>query len=256
MNGYPASPVEVNHIEPAPRRVRAFLAADKVLDTTDALYVWETPHYPQYYIPASDVRQELLVSEGATQTTRRGDAELYTLRVGDLTRPGAVKKYRESPFPQLVDTMRLQWDALDAWFEEDEQIYGHPRSPYVRVDALRSSRHLRIELDGTVLAESRSPVLVFETGVQTRYYVDRTDVRFEHLRHTDTVTECPYKGITGDYWSAVVDGETHEDIAWSYRFPTRQVLPIAELVAFYNERVEIELDGVRLERAGSSAARS
>jgi uncharacterized protein (DUF427 family) len=251
MNGYPGPPVEANHIEPSPRRIRGFLGGEKVFDTTAALYVWETSHYPQYYVPVSDVREELLVADGATQATGRGSAEILSLRVGAATRPGAVRHYRESPLPQLAGTMRFQWDALDAWLEEDEQVYGHPRSPYVRVDALRSTRHLRIELGGALLAESRCPVLLFETGVMTRYYVDRSDVRFEHLRRTDTVTECPYKGVSGDYWSADVGIETHEDIAWSYRFPTRQVLPIAGLVAFYNERVDIELDGVRLERPGS-----
>jgi len=132
--------------------------------------------------------------------------------------------------------------------EEDEQVFVHPRSPYVRVDALRSTRTLRVELRGTLLAESDSPVLVYETGLPTRCYLSRTAVRFEHLIPTGTQTQCPYKGTTSGYWSARVDGRVHPDLAWTYDFPTRALLPIAGMLAFYNERVDIVLDGVRLER--------
>src|SRR5208283_3191086 len=105
--------------------------------------------------------------------------------------------------------------------EEDEQVFVHPRNPYVRVDAIRSTRRVRVELDELVLAESASPVMVFETGLPTRYYLNRTEVNFEHLRHTDTVTSCPYKGVTSDYWSVVVGDTVHTDLAWAYDFPTR-----------------------------------
>jgi uncharacterized protein (DUF427 family) len=143
---------------------------------------------------------------------------------------------------------RLDWAALDAWYEEDEQIFVHPRNPYSRVDAVRSNRRVRIELDGVVLAESSSPVLVFETGLPTRYYLNRTELHFEHLEATDTVTACPYKGTTSGYWSARIGDTTYEDVAWTYDFPTREVLPIAGLVAFYNEKVDVILDGERLPR--------
>lgn len=112
----------------------------------------------------------------------------------------------------------------------------------MRVDALRSTRTVRVELHGTVLAESDCPVLVFETGLPTRYYVSRTAVRFEHLIPTDTETQCPYKGTTSGYWSARVDGRVHRDLAWTYDFPTSQLLPISGMLAFYNERVDILLD--------------
>ena len=137
---------------------------------------------------------------------------------------------------------------MDHWFEEDEEVFVHPRNPYTRVDALRSTRSVRIELDGEELAGSSSPVMVFETGLPTRYYLNRTEVRFEHLVPTPTVTRCPYKGTTTAYWSAVVNGVVHDDLAWCYDFPTRQLLPIAGLVAFYNERVDLFVDGELLER--------
>ncbi|MEO8888345.1 MAG: DUF427 domain-containing protein [Jatrophihabitantaceae bacterium] len=124
----------------------------------------------------------------------------------------------------------------------------HPRDPYTRVDALRSTRLVRVELRGVLLAESASPVLVFETGLPTRYYLNRSEVDFAHVQPAGTQTACPYKGVTSGYWSAHVDGTCHPDIAWTYDFPTGQLLQIAGLVAFYNEKVDITLDGNRLER--------
>jgi uncharacterized protein (DUF427 family) len=256
LNDYPASIVPVNHVAPVPRRIRAYLGAEKVLDTTRALYVWEWPHYPQYYIPLDDVRRDLLVSEGHAQRTGRGLAELHGLTVGELHRPRAARLIADSAIDGLKGTVRFEWAALDAWFEEDEQVFVHPRDPYTRVDALRSNRRVRVELDGEVLADSASPVMVFETGLPVRYYVNRTDVRFEHLVPSDTVTSCPYKGMTSSYWSVRAGGAVHKDLAWAYDFPTRQLLPIAGLVAFYNEMVDTYLDGELLDRPQTHFSRT
>jgi uncharacterized protein (DUF427 family) len=119
----------------------------------------------------------------------------------------------------------------------------------VRVDALRSTRPVRVELDGAVLAESPSPVMVFETGLPTRYYINPTEINSEHLIASDTVTACPYKGTTSRYWSIRIGDTVHQDLAWAYDFPTRQLQPIAGLVAFYNEKVDLVLSGQRLERS-------
>ena len=162
--------------------------------------------------------------------------ELHGLRVGDLHRPRAARVLTESPVGGLSGTVRFDWAAMDAWFEEDEQVFVHPRSPYTRVDALRSNRPVRVELDGAVLADACSSVMVFETGLPTRYYLSRTDVDFAHLVPSDTVTACPYKGTTSGYWSVRAGGTVHPDLAWSYDFPTRQLLPIAGMIAFYNEK--------------------
>ena len=256
MNDYPAMIVPVNHVEPVPRRIRAYLGAEKVLDTTRALYVWEWPHYPQYYVPAADIRPGLLTSEGHTQRTGRGVAELHELRAGEAHRPRAARLITESAIDGLRGTVRFEWAALDAWFEEDEQVFVHPRSPYVRVDALRSNRPVRVELDGVVLADSASPVMVFETGLPTRYYVSRTDVRFEHLIASGTVTLCPYKGTTSGYWSVRAGGTVHKDLAWAYDFPTRQLLPITGMVAFYNEKVDTLVDGQLLDRPHTHFSRT
>ena len=248
MNDYPAMITPVNHIEPVPRRIRAYLAGEKVLDTIRAWYVWEWPNYPQYYIPQADVRDDLLVTEGHSQRTGRGVAALHGLRVREAYRPRAARVITESAVDGLEGTVRFEWAALDAWFEEDEQVFVHPRSPYVRVDALRSNRPVRVELDGVVLADSASPVMVFETGLPTRYYVSRTDVRFAHLVPSDTVTACPYKGVTSGYWSVRGSDTVHKDLAWAYDFPTRQLLPITGLLAFYNEKVDTFVGGQLLER--------
>jgi uncharacterized protein (DUF427 family) len=211
---------ERGRIEPVPRRVRGFLGAELVFDTTSARYVWEVPYYPQYYIPLSDVRADVLRDHPA------------------------AKVFDEGAFAGLV---RFRWDTLD-WFEEDEPIYGHPRNPYARVDALRSHRHITVALGGVELADTHCPVLVFETGLPTRYYIDRTDVAFEHLEPSATQTLCPYKGVTSGYWSVRVGDSLTADLAWTYETPLPAVAPIANMVAFYNEKVDITVDGVQLDR--------
>ena len=248
MAGYPTMIVPVGHVEPVPRRIRAVLAGETVLDTTNARYVWEAPFYPQYYVPVADVNPAVLVDERHTEQSRQGEVRRHGLRVGDVSRPGSARVHTNGSPNGLAGMVRFEWNALDAWFEEDEEVFVHPRNPYARVDALRSTRHVRIEVDGLALAESSSPVMVFETGLPTRYYLNRTEINVEHLVPSDRVTSCPYKGRTSHYWSVRVGETTHPDLAWAYDFPTRQLSPIAGMVAFYNERVDVMLDGQRLDR--------
>jgi uncharacterized protein (DUF427 family) len=215
MRDYPEMIVAAGHVEPVPRRIRAFRGGRAVLDTTNARYVWESPKYPQYYVPVADVDAALL-EDGTARVDGEGE---------------------------LAGTVRFEWAALDAWFEEDEQVFVHPRTPYARVDALRSTRRVRVERKGIVLAESAATVMLFETGLPTRYYFDRTSVDFTHLVPSDTVTACPYKGVTSAYWSARIDDAVVPDLAWAYDFPTRALAPVAGLIAFYNERVDLSIDG-------------
>ena len=165
MTDYPSALVTIDHIEPVPRRIRATLGGVTVVDTTSALYVWEWPYFPQLYIPVADVDSDALVDEDHAQHLHRGTAGRHGLRVGDIERPGCALVFGDDALEGLAGTVRLEWAALDAWYEEDEQVFVHPRSPYARVDALRSTRTVRVELEGVVLAESSSPVLVFETGL-------------------------------------------------------------------------------------------
>jgi uncharacterized protein (DUF427 family) len=248
MSGYPQAIVPVDHVEPVPRRIRAELGGHVVLDTTQALYLWEWPAYPQFLIPVDDVDPEALVDEGHVSNLSRGRVARVGLRAGDVERKGAGRRFVESTIPGIVDTIRFDWAALDAWYEEDEQVFVHPRNPYSRVDALRSGRTVRIELDGLVLAESSAPVAVFETGLPPRWYLERTAVDFTHLRPSDTETACPYKGRTTGYWSVQTSEALYPDLAWTYDFPTAPLLPIAGLVAFYDEKVDVFLDGGEQER--------
>ena len=243
---YPQMAAERGRVEPAPRRVRGYADGVLVFDTLSALYVWEVPYYPQYYIPLKDVRAEHLVDEDHPQRLQFGTARSHALLANGRTVPKAVRVFGDDAREPLAGTARFEWAAVE-WFEEDERIVGgHPRNPYARVDALRSHRHVRVELGGAVLADTRAPVLLFETGLPTRYYIDRSDVAFEHLVASETVTECPYKGVTTDYWSVAVNGSVHPDLAWSYQYPYPAVAAIAGTVAFYNEMLDIVVDGTLL----------
>jgi uncharacterized protein (DUF427 family) len=248
VSDYPQAIVPENHVEPVPRRIRAIVRDRVIVDTTGALYVWEWPNYPQYYIPVSDIDASLLVDEQHEEHLRRGTAKRLGIRVDDDHRPGVAHRYTDSHIDGITGTVRFDWSALDSWFEEDEEVFVHPRNPYTRVDAMRSTRTVTVSLDAVELARSSSPVMVFETGLPTRYYFNRTEVCFEHLVSSDTVTSCPYKGQTSAYWSVRLGDRTVADLAWAYDFPTRQLLPIAGLVSFYNEKTDIAIDGERLER--------
>jgi len=204
--------------EDGTKRVRAVLDGAVVADTLTPRLVWEVPYYPTYWIPEADVRVDVIPAG----LLRRGAD-------GDGTGPAGY--------------VRLEWEGMDHWFEEDEEVFVHPRDPHTRVDILASSRHVVVRVGGEVVAESRQPRLLFETGLPTRYYLPLTDVRLDRLRPSTTVTHCPYKG-TALYWSVEVDGKVHPDVVWTYRTPLPESQKIAGLVAFWNERVEIEVDGV------------
>ncbi|MDT5067204.1 MAG: hypothetical protein QOK02_3359 [Mycobacterium sp.] len=244
---YPQLAAERGRVEPSPRRVRGFVGDQKVFDTTQALYVWEAANYPQYYIPREDVRDEFLVDDDHPQKVQFGPSRMYSLVAAGTTRHGAARVFDADGGGPVAGTVRFEWDSLD-WFEEDERIVGHPRNPYARVDALRSHRHVHVEVGGVMLADTRNPVLLFETGLPTRYYIDRTDVVFANLEPSDTQTLCPYKGITSGYWSVRVGETVQRDLAWTYSYPLLAVAPIAGLIAFYNEKVDITVDGVVLPR--------
>ncbi|MFC4034760.1 DUF427 domain-containing protein [Streptomyces polygonati] len=242
---YPAHLVPVGHVEPVPRRVRGQVGGRTVFDTQRALYLWEWPAYPQYCVPVEDLTDAVLIDEERAGRLSPGPARRHSLRAGGETRRGAAWVWAEGAPSAIVGTARFQWEAIDAWYEEEEQVFVHPRNPYVRVDAVRSGRSVRVEVDGTVLADAPGAVMVFETGLPTRYYLERTYVDWTLLRPApQTVTECPYKGRTSGYWSYVSESGSHDDLVWAYDFPTVAVAPIAGRVAFYNERVDLYVDGV------------
>ena len=235
-------------LEPCAKRIRAYFGGQVVADTVRAVLVWEIPYYPAYYLPADDVRTDLLEPAGKVpHQLSGGDAEAFTVRVGDRRAAGAALRFADSQVEELRSLVRLDWGAMDAWFEEDEEVFVHPRDPHARIEILASSRHLRVEVDGVTVAESSSPMLLFETGLPVRYYLPKPHVRMDLLAPSDTVTHCPYKGQAA-YWSVVVNGTTHPDLAWSYRAPVPESQKIAGLVTFYDERVDVFVDGVHQER--------
>jgi uncharacterized protein (DUF427 family) len=230
-------------VEPSPKRVRIVLGGEVIADTTDALWVWEIPWYPQYYVPFRDIREGVL--EPTPTTTRspsRGLARHFTVQGGGRVAVDAAWCHEDSPIEALRDRVRFEWAAMDACFEEDEEVFVHPRNPYTRVDILPSSRHVEVEVGGIVVASSTRPTFLFETGLPRRTYLAKLDVRLELLVATDTVSICPYKG-SARYWSLSGPEGDEVDIAWSYPTPLRESAPIAGLVAFYDERVDLRVDG-------------
>ena len=202
--------------EVSPKRVRVYAGGQLVADSKSPVLVWEKPYYPTYYLPAEDVLATI---------TADGDVV-----VGDVTVPGAARRDG--------DLVRLEFSAMDEWLEEDEPIYVHPRDPYKRVDILSSSRHVEVRVDGQTVASSRQPRILFETSLPPRYYLPLSDVRMDLLRPSATTTSCPYKG-TASYWSV---GD-HEDIVWIYRAPLPESQKVAGMACFYNEKVDLFVDG-------------
>lgn len=242
--------------EPTEKRVRALIGEHPVVDSTRAVLVWEPRHVvPAYAVPAEDVSGELVPAdsrpavEGALHPgvpfadSHSSNGEAASVRVGGETRESAAFRLAE---PDLAGYVLLDFRAFDAWYEEDEPIVGHPRDPFHRVDTRLSSRNVRVELDGELLAETSRPTLLFETGLPTRVYMPREDVRLE-LHPSDRRTYCAYKG-EASYWSPEVNGERREALAWSYEHPLPDAVAIAGLIAFFNERADIVIDGERHER--------
>jgi len=169
---------------------------------------------------------------------------VHDVIVGEHTAAGAAVVHPDSPIVEIRELVRLDWSAGFEWLGEDEPVYTHPRDPYTRVDILASSREVRVEVDGVTIAESRSPRILFETGLPPRYYLPLSDVRLDLLTPTDSVTHCPYKGAA-TYWSLVLDTTRYDDIAWGYRTPLPESQKVAGLICFYNERVDLYVDGAQ-----------
>jgi uncharacterized protein (DUF427 family) len=231
-------------IEPSPRWVRVVFNGVTVADSKRPLLVWER-HLPTYYFPREDVRGDLLAEAGQRHDPGVGRAALFTLRVGERTAERAARAREElaADGHSLAGYLTFDWSAMDAWYEEDDEIFVHPRDPHHRVDVLHSSRHVRVVALGETVADTRRPSLLFETGLPTRYYIPRADVRMDLLVPSDAHTQCPYKGIAS-YYSIRVGDRLARDLAWTYRFPIPECPRIEDLVCFYNEQVDaIVVDG-------------
>lgn len=222
------------------RRVRVIFAGLTIADSTHVMRLQEPGRLPVYYFPLEDVQKEVLEpTDHHTHSPLKGEASYWTIRVGDRIEENAAWSY-SSPLPSgppVKGYLAFYWDKMDAWYEEDEQVFAHARDPYKRVDVLPSSRHIRVVLGGKTVADTHRPRLLLETGLPTRYYILEQDVRMELLEATETTTRCPYKGMAS-YWSARINERFFKDIVWSYREPLPACSPIDGLLCFFNERVD------------------
>src|SRR5215472_11064504 len=255
--------------EPTAKRIRAVLDGDTVVDTTRALLVWEPRRIvPSYAVPADDIAAELAPADTAAadvtgtigahmpELSRRpvldpsvpfavhtAEGRAAGLTTGQQTRPEAGFYPAD---PGLAGYVVLDFGAFDAWYEEDELNVAHPRDPFHRIDVLPSSRRVRVELDGHVLAESSRPTLLFETMLPTRYYLPRDDIRAQ-LIASSTRTYCAYKG-QASYWSATAGDRVVPDLAWTYQQPRHDAAQVRGLIAFFAERLDVTVDGERTDR--------
>jgi len=227
--------------EPSQKRVRTYLEGHLVADTLHPLLVWEIPYYPVYYLPLADLRAELVDTGQIAHSPSRGDGHVHDVRIGGVVAEGAAVVYPDSPIEALRDHVKLDWASMTGWFEEDDEVFTHPRSPYARIDILPSSRHVTVKAGDTVIADSVRAHVLHETGLPPRWYLPRVDVRMDLLEPSDTVTHCPYKG-QAEHLHAAIDGATIADIAWTYPYPLRESLQVAGLVSFYPDKVTITVE--------------
>lgn len=240
------------HLERSPRRVRTVFGGVTIADSTHVLLLREVGRLPVYYFPWTDVRAEALErTPYTTASDFKGTATYWTVRAGDRVAENAAWSYEDAPpdGPDLKGHVAFYWHEMDAWYEEDERAFGHARDPYkLGVDVRRSTRHVRVELAGVTVAETRRPWLLFETGLPVRYYFPPDDVRMDLLEPSTTTTQCAYKG-EASHWTARIGERVIPDVAWSYREPLTVAAPIAGCVCFYQERVDaVVVDGEQVER--------
>jgi uncharacterized protein (DUF427 family) len=256
FNFEPPPPGRALYLEPTPKRLRVEVGGEVIADSRNAMLLHEGGLQPIYYFPPEDVRADVLEpSDRQTHCPKKGDASYYTIRAGgEVVEAGAW--YYPDPLPgtpPIKDLIAFYFDRMGRWLEEGEEIAVHPRDPYHRIDVRSTDRHIRISLEGELLAETERAVALFESNLPARWYLPAEDVCAE-LEASDTVTGCPYKG-TAAYYSVKLgnggDGETVKDLIWHYEEPFDEVRRVKGLLCFYNEKVDIELDGEAQERPES-----
>ncbi len=231
-------------MEPTARWVRVRFSGQVIADTRRALLLrqYGREQLPSYYFPQGDVRMDTLVTGAAAGPD--DVVSWWSVQVGDQLAPNAAWIVHRPPpvLAPLSGYVSFAWGKMDGWYEEEEEVFVHARDPRTRVDVLPSSRHVRVVIDGVVVAESRRPHVLFETTLPTRYYIPRDDVRMELLEPTSLKTRCPYKGIAS-YWNLRVGQRVAQNIVWSYPNPIDECPKIRGLLSFFNERVDLYVDG-------------
>lgn len=236
-----------NELYPSPKRVRVVLGGQVIADSRRVILLRREKAPPVYYFPLQDVQQGVLLQSGKENRPGFGQVRLYNVRAADCKRPAAATALIQPPpsLAALDGHITFDWDAMDAWFEEDQEVFVHPHDPRTRIDIAPSSAQVRVTLDGKTVAESHRPTLLFETGLQTRYYLPKLDVRQELLVPSGHLSYCPYKG-EARYYSLRLGKALLENVIWTYRYPTLESAPIAGLLCFYQERIAVEVDGRRI----------
>ncbi len=250
-SGFKTNPDYRITFERSPRRVRAKFNGAIVADSTHAHLLFETRHLPVYYFPRSDIRMDLLAATPhQTFCPYKGDASYWSVTAQGKTAENAAWSYR-APFEEVAaikDFVAFYWNLMEAWYEEDDEIFVHPRDPYKRVDVVSSSRPVRVVLGGETIAETRRARFLFETRLPTRYYIPAEDVRMDLLAASEKLTQCPYKG-KARYYSAKIGDRVFEDIVWTYPDPIAECPKIKNYLCFFNEHVDdIFVDGVAMPR--------
>jgi uncharacterized protein (DUF427 family) len=251
FNFEPPEPGWAVYLEPTPKRIRVEVGGEVIADSRRAFMLHESGAQPIYYFPPEDVRSEFLeASDRHTHCPKKGDAFYYTIKAGGETVEAGAWYYPD-PLPDapaaLQGLIAFYFNRMGRWREEGEEIGVHPRDPYHRVDVVATDRHIRISLNGKVLAQTSRAMALFESNLPPRWYLPLDDIRVE-LEPSDTITRCPYKGTAG-YYS--IDVEGGKDLVWFYADPLPEVVRIKDLVCFFNEKVDIELDGELQERPES-----
>lgn len=225
-------------IEPTARWIRVEFNNQIIGDSKAALLVRDG-HRLTYYFPLADIDEQWL-KPGRVGSDGRN---YFDIVVEEKTAESAAWSYSSgSAHGDLVGYVAFNWRKMDHWYEEEEEVFVHPRDPYHRVDSIQSSRHVKVVIDGITVAESSRPVFLFETGLPTRYYLPQEDVRMDLLEQTRARTQCPYKG-DASYWSVVAGDKTYRNIVWGYLEPINESDKIRGLLSFFNEKVDIFIDG-------------
>jgi uncharacterized protein (DUF427 family) len=246
------------HVSASLRHVRVFFNGETIADSKRAKLVRESEVLPIYYFPLTDVRANFFIAtQHKTACPYKGDASWFTIKVGDRRAENAAWSY-QTPLPEaaeIANYFAFEWNKMDKWMEENEEIFVHARDPYKRVDVLQSSRHVRVVIDGETVADSRKPRLLFETNHAVRYYLPQEDVRMDLLVPSATRSRCPYKGLAS-YWSVNIGAQLHEDMVWGYMEPIPECPKIRGLLCFFHERgADIFVDGEEIPRPRTKWAR-
>jgi uncharacterized protein (DUF427 family) len=242
FNFDPHAPDHVLYLERSPRRVRVLLGEATVADSDEIRLLHPPGRTPTYLFPREHVRTELFEpSERRMSDPGMGERTYWSLRDGEHHAPDAAYSWEQPPdtAAAIAGGVAFDWDSVRV-FEEDEEVFVHPRDPYTRIDVLRSSRHVRVTVAGTVVAESARPRMLLESGLPVRWYLPREDVRTDLLEPSYTTTRCPYKGIA-HYWSLRVGDRYDKDLVWTYPEPFHDAEAVRGLLCFPQDRVELEV---------------